>query len=65
MGHILGLPDRRTGVCEELMSGHSAGTQCKTAEPDAAEIAEVEQNFANGVIIPRRVYVDAPERAHN
>ena len=58
MGHILGLPDRRTGVCEELMSGHSAGTECKNPRPNAAEIAEVEQNFGQGVVLPRRMYLD-------
>lgn len=46
LGHILGLPDRRTGVCEELMSGASAGTDCDNSVPNAAEIEEVEQNFA-------------------
>ncbi|GAB3299176.1 snapalysin family zinc-dependent metalloprotease [Parasphingorhabdus pacifica] len=46
LGHILGLPDRRTGVCADLMSGASAGTDCDNAIPNAAEIAEVEQNFA-------------------
>lgn len=46
LGHILGLPDRRTGVCAELMSGHSAGTECTNPQPNDAEIAEVEGNFA-------------------
>ena len=46
LGHILGLPDRRTGVCGELMSGASAGTDCDNSTPNAAEIDEVEQNFA-------------------
>lgn len=46
LGHILGLPDRRTGVCGELMSGASAGTDCANSTPNAVEIDEVEQNFA-------------------
>ncbi|MFI0370822.1 snapalysin family zinc-dependent metalloprotease [Actinomadura sp. 1N219] len=48
LGHILGLPDRRTGLCTDLMSGASAGTACKNPNPNAAEIAEVERNFQNG-----------------
>ncbi|WP_020669968.1 snapalysin family zinc-dependent metalloprotease [Amycolatopsis nigrescens] len=48
LGHIFGLPDRRTGLCEDLMSGASAGTSCKNPKPNAAEAAEVERNFANG-----------------
>ncbi|GAA2821011.1 snapalysin family zinc-dependent metalloprotease [Saccharopolyspora taberi] len=59
LGHILGLPDRRTGICEELMSGASAGTSCKNPNPNDAEIAEVEQNFAQGVVPERRTYLDA------
>ncbi|MFC6883332.1 MULTISPECIES: snapalysin family zinc-dependent metalloprotease [Actinomadura] len=48
LGHILGLPDRRTGLCTDLMSGASAGTGCRNPDPNAAEIAEVERNFRNG-----------------
>lgn len=48
LGHILGLPDRRTGLCTDLMSGASAGTSCRNPDPNAAEIAEVEDNFATG-----------------
>ena len=29
-GHILGLPDRRTGLCADLMSGSSAPVSCTT-----------------------------------
>lgn len=47
IGHIFGLPDRRTGQCSELMSGSSAGTSCRNPYPDAREIAEVEDNFAD------------------
>ncbi|TDC42599.1 snapalysin family zinc-dependent metalloprotease [Actinomadura sp. KC345] len=49
-GHILGLPDRRTGRCTDLMSGASAGTSCRNPNPNSAEIAEVEGNFQNGRI---------------
>jgi snapalysin len=50
IGHILGLPDRRTGLCSDLMSGHSAGPSCKNAHPSPAEAAEVDRNFANGLV---------------
>lgn len=46
LGHILGLPDNRTGLCEDLMSGASAGPECTNHDPNAEEIAEVEANFA-------------------
>jgi snapalysin len=46
IGHILGLPDNRTGLCSDLMSGHSAPTACTNAVPSPAEQAQVEQNFA-------------------
>ena len=49
-GHILGLPDRRTGLCTDLMSGASAGTSCRNPDPNSAEIAEVESNFEDGRI---------------
>ncbi|WP_091678982.1 snapalysin family zinc-dependent metalloprotease [Amycolatopsis marina] len=49
LGHILGLPDRRTGLCRDLMSGASAGTSCKNPNPNAAEIAEVESNFGRNL----------------
>ncbi|RJL32430.1 snapalysin family zinc-dependent metalloprotease [Bailinhaonella thermotolerans] len=49
LGHILGLPDRRTGLCSDLMSGASAGTSCRNPYPNATEIAQVERNFQNGV----------------
>jgi snapalysin len=48
IGHIFGLPDRRTGRCSELMSGSSAGTSCRNPNPDAREKAEVDANFAGG-----------------
>jgi snapalysin len=48
IGHILGLPDRRTGRCSDLMSGSSAPATCRNATPSAREAAEVEANFVNG-----------------
>lgn len=45
-GHLLGLPDRRTGLCTDLMSGASAGTSCRNAFPSAAEAARANGNFA-------------------
>ncbi|WP_395570483.1 snapalysin family zinc-dependent metalloprotease [Streptomyces sp. BK79] len=45
LGHILGLPDRKPGPCSSLMSGSSAGVSCTNPYPDAAEKAEVEDNF--------------------
>jgi snapalysin len=48
-GHLLGLPDRRTGRCTDLMSGSSAPTSCGNAFPNAAEAAEVNRNFASVV----------------
>lgn len=48
-GHILGLPDRRTGLCSDLMSGSSAPVSCTNAYPSAAEAAEVNWNFAGSL----------------
>lgn len=48
IGHILGLPDRRTGLCSDLMSGSSAPAACRNATPSPREAAQVEANFANG-----------------
>jgi snapalysin len=45
-GHILGLPDRRTGLCSDLMSGSSAPVSCRNAYPSSAERAAVDRNFA-------------------
>lgn len=64
LGHILGLTDRRTGNCDELMSGHSAPPDCRNARPNQQEIADVEQNFAKGAVIPQQLFVDSvPENA--
>lgn len=46
LGHILGLPDRRTGLCTDLMSGSSAPVSCRNANPSAREATEVNANFA-------------------
>ncbi|GKQ37849.1 snapalysin family zinc-dependent metalloprotease [Streptomyces sp. A012304] len=51
LGHILGLPDRKPGPCSSLMSGSSAGTACTNPYPNAAEKAEVEENFG-GALVP-------------
>ncbi|WP_341715593.1 snapalysin family zinc-dependent metalloprotease [Micromonospora sp. FIMYZ51] len=45
-GHILGLPDRRTGLCSDLMSGSSAPVSCTNAYPSSAEASRVNQLFA-------------------
>ncbi|MEV4095434.1 snapalysin family zinc-dependent metalloprotease [Streptosporangium saharense] len=65
IGHVLGLPDRRTGLCSDLMSGASAGTGCTNPYPNAAEKAEVERNFRGytPLVDFGRVYVDSPEPA--
>ncbi|MDF5756949.1 snapalysin family zinc-dependent metalloprotease [Spongiactinospora sp. TRM90649] len=52
IGHILGMPDRRTGRCTDLMSGASAGTSCTNPNPSAAERAEVDRYFA-GWLAPK------------
>jgi snapalysin len=51
LGHILGLPDRRTGVCSELMSGSSAGTSCTSAFPNSREITEVNNLFLGSALV--------------
>jgi snapalysin len=65
-GHLLGLPDRRTGRCSDLMSGSSAPVSCTNAFPSASEAAEVERRFASvatGAAAPGaagpRLWVDA------
>lgn len=49
-GHVLGLPDRYSGPCSELMSGGGPGTSCQNATPNAAERARVNQLWANGLV---------------
>ncbi|GGM30832.1 snapalysin family zinc-dependent metalloprotease [Dactylosporangium sucinum] len=51
-GHILGLPDNRTGRCSDLMSGSSAPVSCANATPSAAEAAAVQRNFATAATAP-------------
>jgi snapalysin len=46
LGHILGLPDRRTGLCSDLMSGSSAPVSCRNATPSPTEAARVDALFA-------------------
>ncbi|MCX2952011.1 snapalysin family zinc-dependent metalloprotease [Lentzea sp. NEAU-D7] len=58
-GHLLGLPDRRTGLCTDLMSGASAGTSCKNPNPNAKEKAEVEANFRSLVTVQPTTFSDA------
>src|SRR3954465_691099 len=48
-GHILGLPDNRTGLCGDLMSGSSAPVSCTNANPSTAEAARVQPSFATGL----------------
>ena len=47
------------------MSGASAGPSCRNPDPNAAEIAEVEQNFQNGVtgVTPGVVLTEEPALA--
>jgi snapalysin len=47
-GHSLGLDDVKPGPCTSLMSGSTAGVDCANAQPNADEIAQVEQNYASG-----------------
>jgi snapalysin len=56
-GHILGLPDRRTGLCADLMSGSSAPVSCTNPNPNARERAEVDADFRTTVAVPARTYV--------
>ncbi|MFD5651285.1 snapalysin family zinc-dependent metalloprotease [Streptomyces sp. NPDC127039] len=60
LGHILGLPDRKPGPCSSLMSGSSAGVPCTNPYPNAAEKAEVEDNFAGAAGSPSAVSGPAP-----
>ncbi|WSR54225.1 snapalysin family zinc-dependent metalloprotease [Micromonospora ureilytica] len=52
VGHILGLPDRRTGLCSDLMSGSSAPVSCRNANPSAAEATRVNSLFAGALAAP-------------
>jgi snapalysin len=55
-GHLLGLPDRRTGLCADLMSGSSAAISCTNAFPNAQEATRVNTNFATLQTIGPRAY---------
>jgi snapalysin len=56
-GHILGLPDRRTGLCADLMSGSSAPVSCTNANPNTTEATTVNNSFRTSVTVPARTYV--------
>lgn len=56
-GHLLGLPDRRTGLCTDLMSGSSAPVSCRNPNPNSREAATVNANFATAASVPARTYV--------
>jgi snapalysin len=60
-GHILGLPDNRTGLCSDLMSGSSAPTSCTNAYPSSTEASRVNRNYATGFAAarPEVVLLDA------
>lgn len=60
LGHIFGLPDNRTGDCNDLMSGASAGPSCKNDLPNPEEKAEVDQNFAQGAAIRPQLFTESP-----
>ena len=55
-GHILGLPDNRTGRCSDLMSGSSAPTSCTNAGPSAAEASTVNAKFRSSAAVPAREF---------
>ncbi|MER7759392.1 snapalysin [Streptomyces sp. NPDC097619] len=48
-GHVLGLPDRYSGPCSELMSGGGPGPSCTNAYPNSTERARVDQLWRNGI----------------
>lgn len=52
LGHILGLPDNRTGLCSDLMSGSSAPVSCTNAYPSSTEAARVNSLFSSGALAP-------------
>jgi snapalysin len=59
-GHLLGLPDRRTGLCADLMSGSSAPVSCTNPNPNARELAQVNANFAGAAVAVTQTYVWQP-----
>ncbi len=52
LGHLLGLPDRRTGLCADLMSGSSAPISCTNDLPNSRERQQVQANFAGSLQVP-------------
>ncbi|WP_031109540.1 snapalysin [Streptomyces sp. NRRL S-146] len=48
-GHVLGLPDRYSGPCSELMSGGGPGPSCTNAIPNATERSRVNRLWVNGL----------------
>ncbi|MEU4428028.1 snapalysin family zinc-dependent metalloprotease [Actinoplanes sp. NPDC024001] len=59
-GHLLGLPDRRTGLCADLMSGSSAPVSCTNAYPNSREAATVNANFRTALTVAPQAYVWTP-----
>ena len=59
-GHLLGLPDDRTGLCADLMSGSSAPVSCTNPYPNAAEAARVQQLFGTAASTGPATYVWQP-----
>jgi len=59
-GHILGLPDRRTGLCADLMSGSSAPVSCTNPNPNSAETAAVDAKFRASLATIPQMYVWQP-----
>ncbi|WP_189331134.1 snapalysin family zinc-dependent metalloprotease [Actinoplanes ianthinogenes] len=57
-GHILGLPDRRTGLCSDLMSGSSAPVSCTNANPSSTEAATVNRLFGTSVRVPAGYFTE-------
>ena len=55
-GHLLGLPDRRTGLCADLMSGSSAPVSCTNSNPNAQETAQVDANFRARTALPAATF---------
>ena len=60
-GHIVGLPDRRTGLCSDLMSGSSAPTSCTNPYPNSTEASRINNNYRSlfAAAVPERVVLDA------
>ncbi|GIF03262.1 snapalysin family zinc-dependent metalloprotease [Actinoplanes siamensis] len=57
-GHILGLPDRRTGLCGDLMSGSSAPVSCTNANPSSTEAATVNRLFGTSAPVPAGYFTE-------